>query len=72
MILHSVKKKLMLLLITDLLFVLQLSGNRFCDEKNEWLTSHKESSTLEEVLKQKAELAESLHPILSKLEDHGM
>lgn len=47
----------------------KLSGNRFCDEKNDWLESHKENATVEEIYKQKHELEELLKPILSKLED---
>ncbi|XP_031573896.1 ankyrin repeat domain-containing protein 45-like [Actinia tenebrosa] len=43
------------------------SGNRYCDEKNEWLEANRNSSTLEEVLKQKKEFDELLQPILDKL-----
>lgn len=53
------------------LFSWQLSGNRFCDEKNDWLDSHKENATVEEINKQKRELEELLKPILSKLDDSG-
>ena len=53
------------------LLFLKLSGNRFCDEKNDWLESHKESATVEEINKQKRELEELLKPILSKLDDPG-
>lgn len=49
----------------------QLSGNRFCDEKNDWLESHKENATVEDIYKQKQELEELLKPILSKLEESG-
>ncbi|XP_073242544.1 ankyrin repeat domain-containing protein 45-like isoform X2 [Porites lutea] len=49
----------------------KLSGNRFCDEKNDWLESHKENATVEEINKQKRELEELLKPILSKLDDSG-
>ena len=48
-----------------------MSGNRFCDEKNDWLDSHKENATVEEINKQKRELEELLKPILSKLDDSG-
>lgn len=47
----------------------KLSGNRFCDEKNDWLESHKEHATVEEIYKQKQELEELLKPMLSKLEE---
>lgn len=50
---------------------MQLSGNRFCDEKNDWLESHKEHATVEEIYKQKQELEELLKPMLSKLEETG-
>lgn len=53
------------------LFFSKLSGNRFCDEKNDWLESHKENATVEEINKQKRELEELLKPILSKLDDSG-
>lgn len=48
-----------------------MSGNRFCDEKNDWLDSHKENATVAEINKQKRELEELLKPILSKLDDSG-
>ena len=53
------------------MFCWQLSGNRFCDEKNDWLESHKENATVEDIYKQKQELEELLKPILSKLEESG-
>jgi len=49
----------------------KLSGNRFCDEKTDWLESHKESASVEDIYKQKHELEELLRPMLSKLEDPG-
>ena len=52
-------------------FCCQLSGNRFCDEKNDWLESHRETATVEDIYKQKHELEELLKPMLSKLEDTG-
>ena len=51
---------------------LQLNGNRFCDEKNDWLEAHRESASVEEIYRQKGELEELLKPMLSKLEDTGM
>ncbi|XP_020627395.1 ankyrin repeat domain-containing protein 45-like isoform X1 [Orbicella faveolata] len=50
----------------------KLSGNRFCDEKNDWLESHKENATVEDIYKQKEELEELLKPILSKLDESGL
>lgn len=55
-----------------LIFFCQLSGNRFCDEKSDWLESHKESATVDEIYKQKYELEELLKPMLNKLEDAGI
>ncbi|XP_068732415.1 ankyrin repeat domain-containing protein 45-like isoform X1 [Montipora capricornis] len=47
----------------------KLNGNRFCDEKNDWLEAHRESASVEEIYRQKGELEELLKPMLSKLED---
>ncbi|EDO47171.1 predicted protein [Nematostella vectensis] len=47
----------------------RVSGNRYCDEKSEWLENNADTASLEEIVKQKEDLAGVLQPILSKLED---
>lgn len=47
----------------------KLNGNRFCDEKSDWLEAHKENASVEEIYRQKYELEELLKPMLSKLEE---
>ena len=50
-------------------FVLKVTGNKACDEKNNWMENNKEMATLEEIKAATDELETILQPIFSKLKE---
>lgn len=45
-----------------------MTGNKFCDEKNIWLMTHKDTASVELILRKKDELYESLRKVFIKLQ----
>lgn len=56
---------------TLLIYDFQATGNRLCDEKNDWLMTNLEYASVKQIYGKKKELEESLQYIFLKLEDSG-